>query len=409
MATETLPLDLNGPRFHRTFTYTPPPSSDHSNTLPSPYKLTYADFGYRNETHPDQERVVLFSPPLMGSRLLFATKDALAKRHRIRVISVDRPGFGGSEQVPAAGRLALWRETIPALLTHLSIPHLHAILSHSAGTLYALDLLHHLFPANPPTNPPTNPHQSINILSPDPENPTLLALGAPWILPAHTGAMAPALLKMLPAGLVSRADAVGRMANSAAVGVGVSAGVVGRLGGLVAGSVSFVSGGGASTNTSAGDGNGDGDDRETQKEDAKEEDRVWPGVMKQIYAEGVPGLSEDALLVLHKGAGMDSAVGWGGWGDYDTLVPALVEGLRRAGRKLRVEVRYAETDVLTGNGGVEGKGAKWFDGCWRESVGGDSGDVVVFGSRTVEGADHDGVWGLRWGAVQEVFGIVGGV
>ncbi|KAK4141198.1 uncharacterized protein C8A04DRAFT_14310 [Dichotomopilus funicola] len=385
--TETLPLDINDPRFHRTFTYTLPPSSDHSNTLPSLYKLTYADFGYRNETHPDQERVVLFSPPLMGSRLLFATKDALAKRHRIRVISVDRPGFGGSEQVPAAGRLALWRETIPALLTHLSIPHLHAILSHSAGTLYALDLLHHLFPANPPTNP----HQGINtILSPDPSNPTLLALGAPWILPAHTGAMAPALLKMLPAGLVSRADAVGRMANSAAAGVGVSAGVVGRLGGLVAG-------------------NGDGE-RETQKEDAKEEDRVWPSVMKQIYTEGVPGLSEDALLVLHKGAGMDSAAGWGGWGDYDTLVPALVEGLRRAGRRLRVEVRYAETDVLTGNGGVEGKGAKWFDGCWRDSVGRDGDDqVVVFGSRTVEGADHDGVWGLRWGAVQEVFGIVGGV
>jgi hypothetical protein len=80
----------------------------------------------------------------------------------------------------------------------------------------------------------------------------------------------------------------------------------------------------------------------------------------------------------------------------------LREVLRGEGRRLRVRVFYAEKDALTGDGGAASKGAKWFDGCWE----GD-GDVIDYQSRTVQGADHDSVWGLRWGAMQEVFESIG--
>jgi hypothetical protein len=85
------------------------------------------------------------------------------------------------------------------------------------------------------------------------------------------------------------------------------------------------------------------------------------------------------------------------------LVPRLVEGLRAVDRRVRLEVFYAETDTLTGDGGVASKAGKWFDGLWA----GDVRDVVEYGSRTVKGADHDGIWWLRWGAVQQVFEAVG--
>ncbi|EAQ86789.1 predicted protein [Chaetomium globosum CBS 148.51] len=75
----------------------------------------------------------------------------------------------------------------------------------------------------------------------------------------------------------------------------------------------------------------------------------------------------------------------------------------RAG-SVRLEVFYAETDTLTGDGGVASKPGKWFDGLWEGGV----RDVVDYGSKTVKGADHDGIWWLRWGAVQQVFEAAGG-
>jgi hypothetical protein len=100
---------LNDARFNRTFEYTPPPGPPGAATRP--LTVTYADYGYRNEAHPEQERIMLFSPPLMGSRLLLMTKHTLAVKHKIRIISADRPGFGGTDAVPLKDRLGLWRGT----------------------------------------------------------------------------------------------------------------------------------------------------------------------------------------------------------------------------------------------------------------------------------------------------------
>lgn len=95
---------VNDPRYSQVFHLPADPAAGRA----EPFKVTYADYGYRDESRPGQESVLLFFPPLMGSRLLHIAKDALAKRHRIRVISLDRPGFGGTGPAEAQDRLALW-------------------------------------------------------------------------------------------------------------------------------------------------------------------------------------------------------------------------------------------------------------------------------------------------------------
>ncbi|KAJ4199431.1 hypothetical protein NW767_008239 [Fusarium falciforme] len=72
-------------------------------------QVKYVDFGYRNEANPEEENVLLFFPPLMGSRLLHITKDDLAKRHKVRFISLDRPGFGGTAEVVLEKRASISR------------------------------------------------------------------------------------------------------------------------------------------------------------------------------------------------------------------------------------------------------------------------------------------------------------
>lgn len=95
---------LNEPRFNRSFTLPADPSRGRTN----PFTIKYVDHGYRNEAHPEQEHVLLYSPPLVGSRLLLVTKDDLAIRHKIRIIAADRPGMGGTDAAAAKDRIALW-------------------------------------------------------------------------------------------------------------------------------------------------------------------------------------------------------------------------------------------------------------------------------------------------------------
>ena len=210
---------LNDPRFNRTLTL----PADPSNSRPRPFTIKYADYGYHNPANPAQERVLLFFSPLMGSRLLHICKDALAHQHRIRIINPDRPGIGGTDSAPAPDRLALWRAALPALLTHLHITRLHAVAAHSGGTVYALDfVLHHpefLFPwaaaAAAAAGEPT----------------TVLALAAPWILPAHSRSRPLALAQsLLPAAAVRQADKLAALANNYLTpAVGVSAGLTACL------------------------------------------------------------------------------------------------------------------------------------------------------------------------------------
>ncbi|KAK4232750.1 hypothetical protein C8A03DRAFT_39624 [Achaetomium macrosporum] len=390
---------LNDPRFNRTFSL----PADPSRGRPRDFTIKYADYGYYNAAHSDQERVLLFFSPLMGSRLLHICKDDLARKHRIRIINPDRPGIGGTDGAPARDRLALWRDALPALLAHLQIRRLHAVAAHSGGTVYALDfVLHHpefLLPCPLPSPPGATPAST-------PATATLLALGAPWILPSHTGSLPLSLAQhLLPAAAVRQADKLAALVNN-------------HLGPAVGSSIGFAAR--LMPNRRQYDQEREQGVAGSEEEALEQHDRgvqfeeqtIWPALMRRVYDEGVAGLGEDAVLFLQKveGTGTGSGVpGWGDWGDYDGLVDRLREVLKREEKRLRVRVYYAEKDVVVRDGGAESEGARWFDNCWAEGVGGGNADVVDYRSRTVHGADHDHVWDLRWGLVQEVFGQVGQV
>ncbi|KAK1989625.1 hypothetical protein LX36DRAFT_14506 [Colletotrichum falcatum] len=179
---------LDDPRFHRTFALPAGPDRPH------PLQVTYSDYGYRDPEDPDRERVLLLCGPLMGSRLLHVAKDALAKRHRVRVVHPDRPGFGGTTPVPAADRVRVWLETVPALLAHLGVRRV-SVAAHSGGTVYALNTLlslRHLLGGGGEAAA-GRPY---------------VALVAPWIHPSRSGVALMRAAAALPDAVLGRFDAL---------------------------------------------------------------------------------------------------------------------------------------------------------------------------------------------------------
>ncbi|KAM3511276.1 hypothetical protein MY11210_005077 [Beauveria gryllotalpidicola] len=341
---------------------------------PEPLKVTYADFGYRNEENPEEENVFLFFPPLLGSRWMHIAKDNLAKKHRVRIINVERPGYGGTDEVELQDRLRVWKDVIPALLTHLNIRHV-SVGCHSAGTVYALDfILHH-----PEFLHPERPY---------------LAIAGPWILPAQSGVISMRIAQSLPAAVISRSESVARFMKTAinpALGAGASA--VSSLFGVVSRSIGV---GAAAPQP------------DSQPEtDGEMEMRLRPTLLSRAYDENLQGLGADAVLMMHKVADADGGdggvAGWSDWGDYEAYVPRLAEALRASGRRLTVDAFHAETDSMVGDYGDEG--STWFDACWAADRCGDG--AIVYSASCVDDADHDLVWSIKFGVPEKVFSKIG--
>jgi pimeloyl-ACP methyl ester carboxylesterase len=372
---------INDPRFTQSFELPADPANGRTRS----FRLQYADFGYRNVDHPEEETVLLFFAGLLSTRLLHAGKDELAKRHSIRVIAPDRPGIGGSDRLAKADAIRVWRgelafekmgkrmtseltprltEAIVALLRDLGIHHV-AVACHSGGTVWGLDfLLHH-------------PH----LLHPELGR---LAIGGPWILPSHSGSALFSIVRVLPSSLIGQTDKLARLINNyvgPAVGASIASGV------SLAARVS------PSTSPSF---SAPGHCQDPTCLEGRHEQSVISKVVDRAYAEGIRGVGADAVLLMQKGGG------WSDWGDFDRLVPRLIESLRASQRRLRVDVLYAEKDLMIGDGS-QSKGAKWFDQLWRRD---EHSDVVDYRTRTVMKADHDGVWNMQFGAAQSVFGDI---
>jgi hypothetical protein len=96
---------LTDPRFSQTFHLPPDPSDDRTTAI----QVKYADYGYQNLSNPEEENVLLFFAPLCASRIIHCTKDELAKKHRVRIVVMDRPGFGGTDPVKLEKRTVLCR------------------------------------------------------------------------------------------------------------------------------------------------------------------------------------------------------------------------------------------------------------------------------------------------------------
>jgi len=369
---------LSDPRFHRTFNFTLPASPSHNLASPLPFQVSYADFG-----HSSPDNVLLIFGPLCASRLLHVAKLRLVTSHHIRIIHPDRPGFGKTTPLNPTQRLPLWREALVALLRHLGITHV-AMVAHSGGTVFAVDFALHFpeFLANPslsaspsslpsssqPSSPPLPAGQeSEKSQSQRDKKKGVLVIAAPWILPSHSGVALLGMAKALPVGVLKWTDWTAKTVNNR---IGPMAGkILGSFGGL-----------GATETKEEG-------------EDEKFEKGIWHAVMKNVYAEGAEGMSDEAVLLLQKHGD------WSDWGDYDVAIPRLVEVLREKGIELRVDVYFAAKDTLIG--APKGKGPEWFTQCWEKSAGSDG--VLEFYRHEVEGVDHDSIWSCGSRVVTEVF------
>jgi hypothetical protein len=209
-----------------------------------------------------------------------------------------------------------------------------------------------------------------------------MAIGAPWILPTHTGSRTLAIIQSLPVSMISHTDSLaGLINNHIGPAIGISLGLAFKT-------ISKLIPPSPTRNLNP--------DAEVVL-DAEFEDRLWPHIIKRIYDEGVKGISSDALLFMKKGR-----MHWDGWEDYDLGVCKLGENMSGWTSKLRVDVFYAETDYLIGK--ESHKGPQWFNQCWKLARPGR--DAFDFQSWTIGGTDHNSIWDLKWGAIQIVFGRI---
>ncbi|KAG6001173.1 hypothetical protein E4U21_004631 [Claviceps maximensis] len=358
MDNDALDAYVRDPRFTQTFEHSPPhePRSG-PQACPKPFRITYADYGYRNQAQPELEHVLLFFAPLLGSRMMYIALDDLAKRHRIRIINPDRPGFGGTTDADPGHRMPFWRGAIIALLHHLDIRHV-SIGTHSGGTVYALDLLLH----HPEILHPDRPY---------------IGIGAPWIRPDQSGRRLMAITQSLPQALIEQTDKLASLICT------VSVPITSTSVGLADVFCSFA-----------------GPPPPADPEVAFQE-ALRPRNMKFVYSGAVHGLSQDAVLLMRRG---DSLPGWSDWGDYDELIPRLAEKLRSENKRLNVALFLGQTDFMIGDPGS--KGPEWFKACW-EAASQQENSPIRFSSKVVEGADHDTVWDLKWGMVQQVCQEIG--
>ncbi|WVW85510.1 hypothetical protein I302_107548 [Kwoniella bestiolae CBS 10118] len=98
------------------------------------FRVTFSDIGDENGIP------LLYLLPSGCSRWIAAPMDPLLKAYRVRMIVVDRPGCGGTSEVPLGERIDRSCEMIVSVLEYLNIRPTN-ILASSAGVYYALHLL----------------------------------------------------------------------------------------------------------------------------------------------------------------------------------------------------------------------------------------------------------------------------
>ncbi|KAK1574672.1 uncharacterized protein LY79DRAFT_565421 [Colletotrichum navitas] len=378
-ATPLLPDDpagfLDDPRFHQTFTLPAGPDRPH------PFQVTYCDYGYRDPESPEREHVLLICGPLMGSRFLHVAKDALAKQHHVRVINLDRPGFGGTTPVPAADRVRIWLEIVPALLHHLGVRHV-SIAAHSCGTIYALNIVLHqrrlLSPARP-----------------------YVALVVPWVHPSHSGVAIMRAAAALPDAVLGRFHTLTGFFQRNVAPVTEFSGVGFRAVSEMLPSMWGANPAPAASPAQVAATAASGVDARM----ATFEQAIWKRIIDKVFVESVQGPSEEAVLLLKRA---EHPGYWGSWEDHDQLVTLLAEGEAELGAggpaadgaRLKVDVYFAEEDHMIGTG----KGPKWFEDCWRAER---RGDRIDFSSCVVPGAEHDNIVDLGFDVFERIFRQVG--
>nr|KAK5434771.1 hypothetical protein LTR18_010266 [Exophiala xenobiotica] len=394
---------------HRSFLL-PASALPNSKADAQPLRITYSDLGYhpppdKNNDRPnstadpdhdqdhhnqsnvvtesdsdpsDQCCVVLFISGLLGGRWTLCRSAAIARRLKIRLISIDRPNLGGSTPVPISQRLAVQLAAAPALLAHLGIKHV-TLASHSGGAPYLLatvlahrGLLH-----------PKRPH---------------VVLLAPFVHPRDGGALLMRITAALPPQAISKfhflATAINRTFAFSVSGLGN--GPTSDKPTTTAVALSSKTGEKEIDELPQSHGSG-GDKRNLEKAVQAEMDHL---AAKYMFAENIQGSSEDALLFLRKHINPITATTKGlgnvegkDWLDYPTIAKAIAEQEKHLhsghvdtiddSEKLRFDALHSEKDIMSG-----ASGAKHFDDCWATPI---TQSTISFHSKIMKGTNHDSI------------------
>ncbi|CAM1510680.1 Fc.00g010150.m01.CDS01 [Cosmosporella sp. VM-42] len=385
---------ISNDRFHRKFTLEA--TADHE-----ALNVSYADVGKTREADANPSPpTVLLIPGMFSSRFLGVGVHAIAEKLGVRVLVIDRPGMGSSTDVSLQQRIPVWLELVPCILAHLGIKHV-ALVSHSAGTMYSLNMLYHCR----------------NLLHP--EKP-FVALLAPWVDPSHSHMRTFQLAQYLPVKAFGIWHRLPPFFMKAQPAFASSAALVTQ----VTNAFTF----GRRNNDSGGSNDGPpcceiernarlreqeyGLSRGLQRELSKL-------TFKLMFEENTVGANSEALQCLRKG------VTWGKCDDYAVFVKDMVdlersrgctggtlkevsdptaegkakgnanasaqangetagEGVAEARARLKVRTYFAEEDALIGKGGQS-----YVEKCWRGEEEGVFQDVLDFDTKTVAGTDHD--------------------
>jgi len=122
--------------------------------------------------------------------------------------------------------------------------------------------------------------------------------------------------------------------------------------------------------------------------------------LKYMFAEETSGANDEALLCLRKGTEADAS--WGVCEDYGAFVPKLAEewkrfsgGSEHVSLKLRLQVYFASSDAMSGEGGQ-----KYFEECWGRDR---CGDGIEFLGSVAEDTSHDDIVTPEKGVLEKVF------
>ncbi|KAB8263268.1 hypothetical protein BDV32DRAFT_4143 [Aspergillus pseudonomiae] len=347
---------ISNSRFHRR--YTLPATAEHDSLT-----FTYADVGATPSSTNLKPRTILFMPGMFASRYLGVFIHAIAEKHGVRVLIVDRPGMGNSTDVPLDQRLSTWIELVPRLLAHLEVDHV-ALVSHCAGTIYLLNTLFHCRDLLHPERP-------------------FVAFLAPWVHPSHSHVTSMQMAQYVPVKAFSIWNLIPKFL-------------------LLKAGPAFTSSGVAITKTSdvisSGSGFSSGEDYTTELERNRRQIENEYGLSRDVQAEldsltfqfmfeeSTVGANSEALQCLRKGS--DSGKTWGKCDDYGTYVKELAnrEGRRhrRAGEeKLKVRAYFAGNDSMIGKAGQE-----YVEECWACNTR-EFKDTLDFESGTFAELDHD--------------------
>lgn len=353
-------IGIAAPRkLHQIFTL---PATDKHEALKVSYSIAGPEAG-------EDVPTILFCGGMFGGRWMAPGHNFYAEKERVRLIFIDRPGFGGSTPVQISQRIPIFIETVPALLTHLKIQHIH-LASHSAGTIYALNLLSH----RPDLLSPTNPTMSFF---------------SPWVHQSISSVSFLSVAAMLPNSLLNNWDSItGFMIQKASPSFASSSGALSAITGLFKGKE---------------------EERKKMEEEErkcvefygmtlKEKGELDKVVFKFAFAEYTKGGNDEARLCLKSVEGCY----WDACEDYEACVKQLKEDwekkMQEGGKKLKVTILFGEEDAMIGV-----KGRKYWDDCWTDERCGGGMEVSC---KEVRMGDHDSVVDYTKGGIQEMYKAV---